>query len=127
MKQLITVLLFGTFLSIEGFSALAAEPESQPAAMANKGYRLVWSDEFESLKSIDIENTGKAGYKWYVNSGTFSEKIASSVSNPEASVVRIDHGGFPNWQLSSSYSATVGLNIAGAEGFYVEGRIRFPA
>lgn len=127
MKRWGTVLLFGVFFLMEGFFARAREPESQPAAMANKGYRLVWSDEFESLKSIDLENTGKAGYKWYVNSGTFSEKIASSVTHPEASVVRIDHGGFPNWQLSSSYSPTVGLNIAGAEGFYVEGRIRFPA
>ena len=105
----------------------ATKPETQPAAIVGKGYRLVWNDEFESLKSIDFHNTGKTGYRWYVNTGTFSEKIVSSVTIPEASVVRINHGGFPNWQLSSSYSLDVGLNMAGVEGFYVEGRIRFPA
>ena len=128
MNRLLTAILSGAFLLIVGYSAThAAEPDAQPAAVAGKGYKLVWNDEFENLNSIDVNDTGKAGYKWYVNTGTFSAKVASCVTSPEASVVRIDNGGFPNWQLSSSYSPNVGLNLAGADGFYVEGRIRFSA
>lgn len=106
---------------------VAVEKVVEPTAVADKGYRLVWNDEFDDLNTVDSKNTGEPGRKWYVNTGTFLTTIESSISSPEPSVIRIDKGGFPNWQLSSSFSANVGLNLDGAEGFYVEGRIRFPA
>lgn len=127
MNRLFQTLLVAIFL-VAGFCiAQAAEEVAEPSAVAGRGYHRVWSDECNTLDSVDIKNTGKSGYRWYVNMGTFSAGIPASISQPEPSVMRLDHGGFPNWQLSSSYSADVGLNLSGAEGFYVEGRIRFPA
>jgi hypothetical protein len=127
MNRSIATWLGMSFLLVECCVALAEDKVAEPAAVVGKGYRLVWNDEFDNLDSVDIKNTGKPGFKWYVNMGTFSAKIDASVSSPEPSVMRLDHGGFPNWQLSSSYSSTMGLNLAGAEGFYVESRIRFAA
>ncbi len=107
--------------------ARADDNAAEPAAVAGKGYRLVWNDEFDGLGTVDLKNTGAPGYRWYVNTGVFSAEVESCVTAPEPSVIRIDKGGFPNWQLSSSFSPEVGLNLDGAQGFYIEGRIRFPA
>jgi len=98
-----------------------------PPAIAGLGYSLVWDDEFnDGLNSIDLNNTGAAGYKWYVQIAELGTSPASDFTNLEPSGLRILTGGNANAQLQSSYSMNVGENIAGSDGFYIESRIRYP-
>ncbi len=46
--------------------AFTAPPANDPSPHAPRGFRLIFNDEFNDSRSIDVNNTQKDGYKWYV-------------------------------------------------------------
>lgn len=46
--------------------AFTAPPAYDPEPHAPPGFKLIFNDEFRDIKTIDVENTQKDGYKWYV-------------------------------------------------------------
>ena len=56
---------------------------------------LVFEDDFESLDTIDVNNTGAAGYKWYVERPyrftTLTESVDYKVENSVLTLCNVDH------------------------------------
>ena len=56
---------------------------------------LVFEDDFESLDTIDVNNTGAAGYKWYVERPyrftTLTEGVDYKVENSVLTLCNVDH------------------------------------
>lgn len=46
--------------------AFTAPPAYDPAPHAPPGFHLIFDDEFRDLSTIDVQNTQKDGFKWYV-------------------------------------------------------------
>jgi hypothetical protein len=46
--------------------AFVAPPPDEPQPHAPPGFSLVFDDEFNDRRTIDVNNTQKDGYKWYV-------------------------------------------------------------
>ena len=99
-----------------------------PNAVAGKGYSLIWHDEFDSLTSIDLNNTQTNGYTWYVQAPYSKATAAWCFTNVQPSVLRMlgGSGSNENEQLVSSVSMTTGYNLPGTNGFYIEASMRFP-
>jgi hypothetical protein len=107
-----------------------------PAAAAWNFNRLVFSDEFTSLSTIDVNNTKTAGFKWYTNNqfpnSSFSQ-FQTSPATPAAdigisgSVLTItDDVSHISEGLNTCYwngSAILGTTFSG--GFYAEVRMSF--
>ena len=56
---------------------------------------LVFEDDFDSLDTIDVENTGKKGFKWYVERPyrftTIKEGVDYKVENSVLTLCNVDH------------------------------------
>jgi len=98
---------------------------SVPAAAAGAGYtNLVFDDEFNSINTIDVNNTGAPGYNWYVQlpfGGGTVPSSAYTVSNGVLVLAYGDHSA--SWALST-------WNCAGNTGHafrygYFEARVHF--
>lgn len=97
-----------------------------PEPAAQVGYdKLVFSDDFDSICTIDVMGTGKPGYNWYVDRPVWgsgiTEPSAYSVSNSVLTVSST--GDTASWALSSfSVKGNTGHSFKHG---YFEARIRF--
>jgi len=114
----------------QNLNAVPAEDGPQkitaPLPAAKAGYnRLVFYDDFDSLRTIDVRGTGKPGYNWYVDRPVWGSGITEpsdySVSNSVLTVSSTGHTG--SWALSSfSPKGNTGHSFKFG---YFEARIRF--
>lgn len=96
-----------------------------PSAAVMAGYKkLVFSDDFDSINSIDINNTGKPGYKWYLGlpfGGPTTLPSALSVSGSVLNLTNCPRN--YNWAISSyCIKSNVGHSFRYG---YFEARIHF--
>ncbi|MDD5674705.1 MAG: family 16 glycosylhydrolase, partial [Chitinivibrionales bacterium] len=87
---------------------------------------LVFDDEFDSLNSIDVNNTGKAGFKWYVGApeweGLDKMHISPSAYTVANSVLNINK--CPGGWAFTTYNFKNDLGKAFTYGYF-EARFRF--
>lgn len=106
-------------------SEVSATPTTAPPAAAGVDYtNLVFDDEFNSINTIDADNTGAPGYNWYVQlpfGGGTVPPSAYTVSNGVLEIAFGDQSA--SWGLST-------WNCAGGTGHafrygYFEARVHF--
>lgn len=101
-------------------------PSGAPPQAAAAGYKkLVFSDEFDSISTIDVNATGAPGYKWYVDRPFGTPQVQPSeyrVAHGEL-VINQQGSSYANWGLST-YSVKGNTGHAFKFG-YIEARMRF--
>jgi len=130
-----TFLVSGAVVTVgvaTGINATAAQagthghPRNRvPRQAAGAGFhRLVFSDDFDSLRTIDLAGTGRPGKLWYRDLPWGLETMPASSFTQKRSVLTIDQGveNF-NWGLSTASSITK-RGTAFVHGYF-EARIRF--
>ncbi len=105
-----------------------AQAAFDPANPAGSGYQLVFSDEFDSPSTIDLNYTATPGYKWY------PELFLDSPSTPP-SVIRVENGALTLLTDTSGYGGVQTAMPANNEqgwigrafggGAYFEARLKF--
>ncbi len=94
-------------------------------AKENGMTRLVFEDDFDSLDTIDVENTGKEGFKWYISraySATVLDKDDYKVENSILTLCEKE----PTYNYGlCSYNAREDHGFAFFKGV-LEARIRIP-
>lgn len=96
-----------------------------PAAAAKSGFKtLTFDDEFDSLKTIDVNATGKQGYNWYTDLPFHGGRTLPSAYSILNGVLTVSSTGWTaNWALSSfSPGGNVGHSFQYG---YFEARMRF--
>ncbi len=96
-----------------------------PSQTGEVGYNtLVFSDDFDSINSIDVNSTDKTGFNWYVGlpfGGPDTKPSAFSVSNSVLNLTKAPRN--YNWAISS-YSIKKNHGHTFRYGYF-EARIRF--
>ena len=59
--------------------AFVAPPAYDPKPHAPPGFSLIFDDEFNDSRTIDVNNTQKDGYKWYVKGMWFPSTVSVDV------------------------------------------------
>ncbi|MDD5673681.1 MAG: family 16 glycosylhydrolase [Chitinivibrionales bacterium] len=96
-----------------------------PAAAAAIGYnRLVFSDDFTSLSTIDVNTTGAAGYNWYTDIPFGGAVVDKSNYSVDTSVLTIDFGGTTQGWGLDTYSIEGNTGHAFKFGYF-EARMHF--
>ena len=100
-----------------------------PARPERAGYELVFNDEFGSIDTIDVRDTRRPGFKWYVGKFFPSYKTtpASAIGVADG-ILTISASDSTNWQLATAAPDRAGRGHVGqafGRGFYVEARIAF--
>jgi hypothetical protein len=106
--------------------------DADDPARSNPQFHLVFRDEFNSPRTIDLNNTGAAGYNWYLQS-FFDPKYnakPSMFSVSDGDITFLDCGN--NWGevLDSAHPFNnshgfIGTVFSGGKGLYTEARIAF--
>ena len=109
-------------------AVVTAAAAFNPANPGASGYSLVFDDEFNSISTIDVNNTGAPGYNWYASS------FVAGPTSPGN--IQVANGALTLVQSNNNFS--YGIGTAGpannADGFvgqafgggaYYEARIKF--
>ncbi len=121
--------VFLAFFFLFSYSAEAAFDPTNPGA---SGYVLVFDDEFNSIATIDVNDTKAPGYNWYVwNSWTQTATPASNFSvsggvltlTCSLSSTNCTAMMYTSIRSTSANLNGVGTNFAG--GWYAEASIAF--
>lgn len=113
-------------LAATGAAAGSPRPVPPPQAVAAGYTRLAFSDEFVSAKTIDVENTGRPGFKWYL-SRPFAYPPSSadtlSVADGVLTITSDNHSNMGILSIRRAGSGWDGFAVAG--GAYFEASIAF--
>jgi len=112
--------------SASAATGAASRRIAAPAPAAKADYsQLVFEDDFDSVRTIDVNGTCKPGYKWYVDRPVWGSGItlpsAYSVSNSFLTVSST--GDTASWAVAS-FSPRGGVGHSFKYGYF-EARIRF--
>lgn len=99
-----------------------------PANPGNAGYALVFDDEFSSPNTIDINNTGAAGYNWYARDpfGNATSPSYIKVTGGALTLLQSNNNfsfGIATAAPASNADGFIGRTFGG--GAYYEARIKF--
>ncbi len=92
-------------------ATVTAAAAFNPANPAASGYALVFDDEFNSINTIDVNNTGAPGFNWYAS---------SFVSGPtSAGNIQVANGALTLLQSNNNFSYGIGTAgpASNADGF----------
>ena len=126
-----------TFLTSSGVNVASAIPTTTPAFARAGGYKnVVFSEDFNSLADVDVNNTKTAGYKFYTGAfpylGTALTPTPSGDYSASSSILTITDNPNPNLggyefatvaYLGASAPRTLGTTFSA--GFYFEARMSF--
>ena len=110
--------------SIPGTSTPIGSLTPPPAALEANYESLVFNDDFDSASSIDVKDTGKPGFNWYLGlpfGGPSTSESAFSVSDSVLNLTNCPRN--YNWAISS-YSIKSNLGHTFRYGYF-EARFRF--
>jgi hypothetical protein len=110
-------------------SAFAFDPNNP----AGSGYVLSFDDEFTTLNSVDVNNSGAVGFKWYVQYpyGASTTPANRFSLTTDGLVLTPQSGDNTQWMMataakrSSNAQGFVGNVFGGVDGYYAEAQISF--
>lgn len=99
-----------------------------PSNPAASGYSLVFDDEFNSISTVDVNNSGATGFNWYTRNffGGFTTAGRISVSGGALSLSNSDnHIGLDLATVAPAANADGFVGRAYGGGAYFEARLKF--
>jgi hypothetical protein len=126
------VFLIGAALLLSIASSPSSSAQAGASTLFNanspssSGYKMTFDDEFDSLASIDVNGTGKPGYKWYTTQFFGGKTTPPSCLSVHGGVLTINgygNGAIETASPSSNSDGYVGTVFGG--GAYFEASIAF--